>query len=276
MPRPGRRDFGRKGNLPHGCLLTGIFWKLLGPCPPFLASAKLLNSTSPSPLADLLLRHQAEFGPVLPVDLNGPTVTRLDLTDNNPLVCHADLRDTATFEILVNDMLARQHANIGIGGYLENRVIYRRSQHFGPGAAEEARSLHLGVDVWIAAGTPVLAPLPARVHSLADNATYGDYGITVVLEHELEGITFFSLYGHLSRQEWTDLHVGQELVKGEAFASVGPYPENGDWPPHLHFQLIADMGGRVGDFPGVARPSERATWAALCPDPNLMLKSSLI
>ena len=223
-------------------------------------------------LASLLLRHQIEFGPVLPVDLNGPAVTRLDLTDNNPTVCNADLRDTAAFERIVDAMLAEQSASVGVGGYLENRVIYRRSQHFGPGQVEEARSLHLGVDVWLPAGTPVLAPLPARVHSLADNANFGDYGITVILEHELEGTTFYSLYGHLSRLEWTRLSEGQHLEKGQAFATVGPYPENGDWPPHLHFQLIADLGGRVGDFPGVARPSEREMWAALCPDPNLVLQ----
>ncbi|MFC7669464.1 peptidoglycan DD-metalloendopeptidase family protein [Hymenobacter humi] len=216
------------------------------------------------------------MGPVLPVDLNGPAVTRLDLTDNNPKVCHADLRDTAVFEQIVNAILAEQAASVGIGGYLENRVIYRRSQHFGPGQVEEARSLHLGVDVWLAAGTPVLAPLPAQVHSLADNANFGDYGITVILQHELEGTVFYTLYGHLSRLEWTQLRVGQTLEKGQAFATVGPYPENGDWPPHLHFQVIADMEGRHGDFPGVARPSEREKWAALCPDPNLILQSTKI
>ena len=223
-------------------------------------------------LASLLLRHQAEFGPVLPIDLNGPRVARLDFTAHNPQIATADLRDTAAFGQLVDALLAAQHAAIGVGGYLENRVIYRRSQHFGPASTEEARSLHLGVDVWVPAGTTVLAPLPATVHSLADNDHFGDYGPTVILQHELEGTVFYSLYGHLSRHEWRALRVGQALAKGEAFATVGPFPENGDWPAHLHFQLIADMQGLVGDFPGVARPSEQATWAALCPDPNLVLQ----
>ena len=224
-------------------------------------------------LTSLLLRHQLAFGPVLPVDLNSPAVTRLDFTANNPLVAAADLRDTAAFAQLVDGMLAASQASIGVGGYLENRVIYRRSEHFGPGAvAPEARSLHLGVDVWLPAGTPVLAPLPAVVHSLADNDNFGDYGPTVILQHALEGTIFYSLYGHLSRQEWQRLRPGQVLATGEVFATVGPYPENGDWPPHLHFQLIADMQGCHGDFPGVARPSERERWAALCPDPNLMLQ----
>ena len=213
------------------------------------------------------------FGPVLPVDLNGPDVARLDFTANNPLVATADLYDTAAFGQLVEAMLTAQHASVGIGGYLEHRVIYRRSPHFGLTAAEEARSLHLGVDVWLPADTPVLAPLPAMVHSLADNANFGDYGPTVILQHELEGTLFFSLYGHLSRREWQHLRPGQAIAQGESFATVGPFPENGDWPPHLHFQLITDMGYHSGDFPGVARPSERGKWAALCPDPNLVLQS---
>ena len=226
-------------------------------------------------LSTLLNRHQADFGPVLPVDLNGPNVARLDFTANNPQITNANLRDTAAFDQLVQAMLAEKNATIGIGGYLENRVIYRRSAHFGPDAAEEPRSLHLGVDVWLPAGTPVLAPLPATVHSLADNDNFGDYGPTVILQHALEGTVLYSLYGHLSRHEWRALRVGQVLQQGEAFATVGPFPENGDWPPHLHFQLITDMGHHSGDFPGVARPSEREKWAALCPDPNILLNRGL-
>ncbi|MDQ2771229.1 MAG: peptidoglycan DD-metalloendopeptidase family protein [Bacteroidota bacterium] len=224
-------------------------------------------------LPALLLRHQASFGPVLPLDLNHTSVTRLDFSARNPTVLNADLRNTAAFNQLVEDMLAATGASTGIGGYLENRVIYRRSEHFGSSLAEEARSLHLGVDVWVPAGTPVLAPLPATIHSLADNDQFGDYGPTVILQHELEGTVFYSLYGHLSRAGFRQLRPGQTIEKGEAFATVGPFPENGDWPPHLHFQLMADLQGRVGDFPGVAPPSERELWAALCPDPNLVLRS---
>ena len=224
----------------------------------------------------LLLRHQADFGPVLPLDLNTPSIARLDFSARNPTVLNADLRDTAAFNHLVEDLLALAGADTGIGGYLENRVIYRRSDHFGTGLAEEARSLHLGVDVWVPAGTPVLTPLPAVIHSLADNDNFGDYGPTVILQHELEGTIFYSLYGHLSRAEFRQLRAGQLLAKGEAFATVGPFPENGDWPPHLHFQLMADMGEFSGDFPGVARPSEIDSWAARCPDPNLVLQCQYI
>lgn len=222
-------------------------------------------------LPTLLARHRADFAPVLPTYPLGTTrVARLDFTAANPRLAQPEqLRDTRLFDAVVAEMLAEQHAAAGIGGYLENRVIYRRSPHFE--AAAEPRSLHLGVDVWVPAGTPVAAPLAATVHSLVDNNNFGDYGPTIILRHELEGIPFFSLYGHLTRTDLTGLRAGQALAAGQVFAHVGPHPENGDWPPHLHFQLIADMQGRQGDFPGVAAPSERAHWATLCPDPMLVL-----
>src|SRR5262249_25379181 len=78
---------------------------------------------------------------------------------------------------------------------------------------------------------------------------------------------FFTLYGHLTRETLAELKPGQAVRKGEAFARVGTLLENGRWPPHLHFQVIADLLERGAEFPGVARASERAVWTSLCPDP---------
>lgn len=221
-------------------------------------------------LSEILRRNAAVFGPVLAADLSGAAVCRLDFTAANTYLQGIDLRHTPHFNEAVDHMLQQQQASIGVGGYLEDRFIYRRSQHFD--VAAESRSLHLGVDVWIAAGTPVLAPLDGVVHSFRDNNNFGDYGPTIILAHELEEVTFYTLYGHLSRTSVTGMAAGKQILKGEAFATVGPYPENGDWPPHLHFQVMADMQGKSGDFPGVATTSERAIYEELCPNPNLILK----
>ena len=221
-------------------------------------------------VAFLLHQHRRQLAPVFPFPMHGPHVACLDFTAANPRFAHPEhLRDTAAFDQLVQQELAAQQATVGIGGYLENRVIYRRSPHFDDGT--EPRSLHLGVDVWVPAGTPIAAPLPGTVHSFLDNAHFGDYGPTIILQHELEGVRFFSLYGHLIRTDLAGLRVGQAVAAGEVFAHIGPYPENGDWPPHLHLQLITDMQGRYGDFPGVAAPSERDYWARLCPDGGLVV-----
>lgn len=225
---------------------------------------------SATPIDQLLIKEAAAIGPVLPVDLSGPQVTHLDFSATNLLLQDADLENTAGFQKLIEKLLEHQNAIIGIGGYLENRVIYRRSALFSE--PSEKRTIHLGVDVWLGAFTPVLAPLPGRVHSFRDNNNFGDYGPAIVLEHELAGQVFYTLYGHLTRSCLLPLQVGQEIKKGEAFAAVGPFPENGDWPPHLHFQVITDMLGLIGDFPGVCAPSQLAYFLQICPNPNLMLK----
>ena len=221
-------------------------------------------------LGQVLRRHRHDFAPVLDADLNADCVCTLDFTLANLALQNTDLQNTTVFSAAVKQMLLERNATIGVGGYLEDRFIYRRSQHFDTQA--KSRNLHLGVDVWIDEDTAVFTPLDARVHSFQDNNNFGDYGPTIILEHELEGITFYTLYGHLSRASLDGLEVGKAFAKGEKIAEVGPYPENGNWPPHLHFQIICSMEGRYGDYPGVATTEERLGYEALCPDPNLILQ----
>jgi len=172
------------------------------------------------------------------------------------------------------DLTAPQSADHAIkpslGGYAEDRSIY--SQELFAPTGQEPRTLHLGIDIFAPADTPVFAPLMARVHSVADNANRGDYGPTLILEHMLAGgLGFHTLYGHLSKASVRDLKRGQSFMPGEQVAALGKRHENGGWPPHLHFQVILDIGGAKGDFPGVCRLSERDKWLAICPDPRPLL-----
>lgn len=117
-----------------------------------------------------------------------------------------------------------------------------------------------------------MAPLDGEVHSFAFNDRFGDYGATIILSHQLTGVSFFSLYGHLALSSLKDLYPGKKVTKGEKFAGFGIPAENGQWPPHLHFQLILNMGGRNGDYPGVCRYSEKEEWLTNSPDPDLILQ----
>lgn len=218
-------------------------------------------------LSEILQRHT--FASVVPFDLTKDNVLLLDFTQNNPDLDTLNCTDTQIFNEYVFKKIADAQAIAGIGGYLEHRVIYRRSEHFQQ--TEEPRCIHLGVDVWAAAGTAVFAPLDGRVHSFRNNANFGDYGPTIILEHQLEGIVFYTLYGHLSEESLIDKTEGQLLKAGEKIAEFGAFPVNGDWPPHLHFQVIADMMGQKGDFVGVCTIADRDVFAKLCPDPSLIL-----
>ena len=161
---------------------------------------------------------------------------------------------------------------MGIGGYGEHRTVYSRSRVFDPlKPGEEPRRLHLGVDIWGPAGTAVFAPIGGMIHSFAFNNYDGDYGATIIVLHQLEGFPFYTLYGHLSLADIKFLTEGQYVIRGQEIGHFGEPKENGNWPPHLHFQIIFDLGVYKGDYPGVCRFSEKEKYLNICPDPDLIL-----
>jgi murein DD-endopeptidase MepM/ murein hydrolase activator NlpD len=191
-----------------------------------------------------------------------------DLSSNNRHLQEIDLANTQAFNKYIFDEMTKANTPVAVGRYNENRIIYSRSTHF---QGQEPRSIHLGIDLWTAAGTSVFAPLKSIVHSFQDNKGFGDYGPTIILEHELEGNVFFTLYGHLNIGSLSGLKKGKAFSKGEKIGEIGSFPENGDWPPHLHFQVIADIMHYNGDFPGVVSQSDSRHFLELCPDPNMIL-----
>lgn len=214
------------------------------------------------------LFHAASAPPVARAHFGRPCL-RLDLSSANPRLAGLDPADPAAFGRWIAQELALAGADWAAGGYGEQRAVYGMSPLFG--SADQARSLHLGMDLWLPAGTEVYAALAGRVHSMADNANFGDYGPTVILEHELDGQGLFSLYGHLAARTLGHLSVGQRVIAGEQIAWLGTPEENLGWPPHLHLQLIREIGDYRGDYPGVCAPAERELWLARCPDPALLM-----
>lgn len=164
----------------------------------------------------------------------------------------------------------------GIGGYGETRPFYTTDAYTVEGDNGPVwRSVHLGTDIWMEAGTPVASPVDGVVYSLQDNAGDKNYGPTIILKHQpAGGPEFYTLYGHLSPASLTGLTPGQKVGQGEVIATIGAAPENGNWPPHLHFQIMLDMLGQTGDFPGVTFPEKKRVWLSICPDPGLLFRVS--
>lgn len=219
-----------------------------------------------------ILKQHSEFQHVVPFipELDG--LIRPDLTAGNKELTTDILNDIYLFSEWFDAIRERSNALYAVGGYAEHRTVYANSEVFDGMRGQPARRLHLGIDIWGEALTPVMSPLHAIVHSKAFNDRKGDYGATVILEHELEGKTFYTLYGHLSKAPLDKLFVGKELEPGEAFAEFGLPEENGHWPPHLHFQIIEDLGDRAGDYPGVCAFEEKEMWLNNSPDPDLILQ----
>ena len=99
-----------------------------------------------------------------------------------------------------------------------------------------------------------------------DNNAPQDYGPVIMLEHKPEEhITFYTLYGHLSRESLSGIKFGQRIKKGERLAAIGESDANGGWTPHLHFQVITDLLELGTDFPGVARQVSEKFGSAYVP-----------
>lgn len=211
---------------------------------------------------------------IVDLDLRSSNFVRLNLADTNPRLTAVDVGDIAALEEFIASEIESAGGSYGIGGYDEDRRWYLRSPVFT--TEEEPRTIHLGVDIWIPVGSPVYSSLAGEIHSFHDNSSYGDYGPTLITKHSYSDGEFFLLYGHLSRASIARLTPGQVIGAGEKIAELGDSTENGCWPSHLHFQIVRRLGGMKGDYPGVARASERSWYLKNCPDPNLLLRCEVL
>ena len=258
-------------------------WTLLGQLSdihPRLAEYHFRDACNLSPVPhaekviEWLERQKDKFEPLVdPTPGNGSSIV-LDLSVESPLVTSIAIQnDVAEMSQAIFAQMRQKGAVIGIGCYDEPRAIYisdayRQQRDQMP----EMRTIHMGIDLHMLPGSSIRAFYDGKIHSFNNNASAYDYGPTIILSHETgDGLTFFTLYGHLSLASLENLSVGQVIACGEIFAEIGDTHVNGGWPPHLHFQIITDMLGEAGNYKGVAPPSQRRVWKALSPDPNLIL-----
>ncbi|MBF4470843.1 peptidoglycan DD-metalloendopeptidase family protein [Flavobacterium sp. HJJ] len=196
--------------------------------------------------------------------------TPLDLSPSNTDLDQLNVSNAFELQEYINQILISNNAKAAYGGYNEVRNLYKRSTVFNDLTTEE-RNIHIGMDLWIEDGTSVLAALDGKVHSFQNNNNLGDYGPTIILEHQLEDYVFYTLYGHLTIESIKSIKKGDFFAKGQQLAMLGNSEVNGNYAPHLHFQIIKDIDGKSGDYPGVCSKSKLSYYLENCPDPNLLL-----
>lgn len=221
--------------------------------------SEFLNTISSEPLR------------VLETSISKSKYTSIDLSESNKRLSAVDVSSSSKLGVFVNNHINKHDALVAYGGYLEVRNIYKRSNHFNS-QAEEERNIHLGIDLWCDAKTAIFTPFDGVVHSFKNNNNYGDYGPTIILNYHISGVEFYVLYGHLSLASIENLKLGQEFKQGEKVGTLGDAFVNGDYPPHLHFQIIKDIQGFKGDYPGVCSKQDLEFYKRNCPNPDLLLK----
>ncbi|MBP7470547.1 MAG: peptidoglycan DD-metalloendopeptidase family protein [Flavobacterium sp.] len=195
----------------------------------------------------------------------------IDLSVSNTDLSKINLSDAKVFEAFIENHLQKNDAKVAFGGYKEERNLYKSSPLFNNEESEE-RNIHLGMDLWTKAETPILAAVDGTVHGFDFNAGKGNYGPTIILKHCVENETFYTLYGHLSMESIENLEIGTVFKKGQKMATLGDASVNGGYAPHLHFQIIKDIKNCLGDYPGVCSKNDLDYYLENCPDPNSLLR----
>ena len=219
-----------------------------------------------------LAQHQPGVSPLLGRDLRTTSVAPLDFSAGSTLIS-SDTAENSPAELdrRVQRVLAQHGATVGVGGYDEARLIYHWPNE---PKASEPRTIHIGLDLSLAAGSPLYAPLDGIVHGFEDADHYHDYGPLIILRHQTddaEPLEFYSFYGHLTRDSLDGLAIGQLIAKGTEFARIGSAPSNGNWWAHVHVQLVTDLLDVPCNVDGAVRASQRRVWKSIFPDPNLIL-----
>ena len=68
---------------------------------------------------------------------------------------------------------------------------------------------------------------------------------------------------------------GDAVLQGNTIGFLGDASVNGDYAPHLHFQIIKELEDNFGDYPGVSSEENIKFYSRNCPNPNLLLKLSI-
>ncbi len=224
--------------------------------------------------AQWALKKKFKLAELFPT-INKEKIHHLDLSVSSKWIGHQEeFNDLDLFQFRIERLQSQYPNEILAGGYLEPRPLYTSSEYDKIGnSGRESRTIHLGIDFWLPAMTPVHALLEGEIAIAVNDAGNKEYGGLIVLKHQIEGFFFYTLYGHMTVASITNKKLGEVIAKGELIGHLGNYPENGNWAPHLHFQVMLSLLGRTEDFPGVAYFKQLEIWSGICPNPNLMFKS---
>ena len=196
----------------------------------------------------------------------------IDLSVSNSELSKIDIKSPNDLEIFIENHLRNNNAKVTYGGYNELRNLYKGNILFNDSLADE-RNIHIGMDLWIKAGTSVLAALDGTVYGFDNNSGPGNYGPTIILKHHLENHIFYTLYGHLSMESLTKIEIGSFFKQGQQIATLGNPTVNGGYSPHLHFQIIKNIESIISDYPGVCNKKRLNYYLENCPNNNLILKA---
>jgi murein DD-endopeptidase MepM/ murein hydrolase activator NlpD len=198
--------------------------------------------------------------PLFGTQFSNKKIQKIDLSDQGDL---AEIEDIGA---RIEQLYTHFSAPLLYGGYLEKRSFYSRSNLFANEISN--RDIHLGMDYWTSEGIDIFLPYDAILWNKKDNQNYLDYGPTLIFKLLKPNDHFsYMLFGHLSKKSLTIHNVNDIVFAGTCIGSLGNDLENGQWPPHLHLQLMKVINSPEGDYPGLCDEKSLSDYKSNCPEP---------
>ena len=191
-----------------------------------------------------------------------------DFSSKNPETLNYNLNNFQEFNENIFNELKNSGKKWGIGKYLEERKnILRGSINI----INEKRIYHLGLDIVVPYNSVVFCPLDGYVYKLGKETQKGNYGGYLVLKHQVNNQTFYSLYGHLKTPHKVQL--GDKILAGQELALIGKESDSGGWFCHLHLQIITQKAFNKGYSEwGYISEKLLPKVGEYFPDPNFLFK----
>jgi 4-aminobutyrate aminotransferase-like enzyme/Ser/Thr protein kinase RdoA (MazF antagonist) len=222
----------------------------VGSIPPALARAAFRAACGLSPTSGRP-RALPRGAPVLAAGASAPP---LDLSVDTDTLRFGAWRDPAAIACLVPE----GDDAVAIGRHGERRIVHDA----GP-ALHEPATVHVGADLFAAAGTDVRAPLAGRIACAGAREL-----LLATADHvvRLAGIE-------------PAVAAGDEVAAGQPIGRVAAPPTSARLPAHVHVQVaigpLDELRGAATEapdaLPGLVPASLADAWLALCPDPGPML-----
>ena len=224
-----------------------------------------------------LNENRDAFSNVMTVDHR--SVGEIDLSVGSLVIpSTTELFNVQHFERRISDHMEERGLDIAHGGYGELRPFYTSDNYeVENDEGYQWRTRHLGIDLWTRAAayrsteTAVYCPYDGEVVGSYNNNITCDYGPTIIIKHLAGKLEFYTLYGHLSQDSLEISPKGKIVKGGEQLGFLGNNTENGEWPPHLHFQVMLSLLGNKNNFPGVCYDWEWDVWKSICPNPQMLI-----
>ena len=152
----------------------------------FRNACQLIPCPSSNTVTDWLKSNSHKIGHVVEPDLHVTKNVIFDLSmGSRELGNLTEFSDVEQFTRKLFDRMKAENSQVGIGRYNEARPIYTSDQYKLAGNdGPEWRTIHIGLDIFMEADTPILAPLNGVVHSFRNNDSPLDYGPTIILQHK--------------------------------------------------------------------------------------------